>query len=368
MLSYSRREAIELRRDPVRATLALLGSLMLMIIMGYGMTLDVENLTFAVLDRDQTTTSRDYTLNVAGSRYFTERPPITDHAELDRRMQAGEITLAIEIPPGFGRDVARGRATAIGAWIDGAMPSRAQTIRGYVQAMHLQWLTQRAARSSSPSASSLFSIETRYRYNPDVRSLVAMVPAVIPILLMLIPAMLAALSVVREKELGSIVNFYVTPVTRLEFLLGKQLPYLLLGMVNYLLLVLLALTLFGVPLKGSFWTLTVATALYLGAATALGLLASTFLRSQVAAVFGTAVMTILPAVQFSGVINPVSSIEGVGALIGRIYPTAHYVTIARGTFSKALGFADLQTPLLALALAGPVLIALSVVLLRKQER
>ncbi|GGJ11713.1 ribosome-associated ATPase/putative transporter RbbA [Neoroseomonas lacus] len=368
MLSYSRREAIELARDPVRATLALLGSLILMVIMGYGITLDVENLTFAVLDRDQTTVSRDYTLNVAGSRYFTERAPITDHADLDRRMQSGEITLAIEIPPGFGADVARGRPTAIGAWIDGAMPSRAQTIRGYVQAMHAQWLEQRAARSSTPSASALFSIETRYRYNPDVRSLVAMVPAVIPILLMLIPAMLTALSVVREKELGSIVNFYVTPVTRLEFLLGKQLPYLVLGMVNFLLMVGLALTLFDVPLKGSFWTLAAATLLYLGAATALGLLASTFLKSQVAATFGTAVMTILPAVQFSGVINPVSSIEGVGALIGRIYPTAHYVTIARGTFSKALNFADLHTPFLALALAGPVLIALSAMLLRKQER
>ena len=368
MLSYSQREAIELRRDPVRATLALLGSLILMVIMGYGITLDVENLTFAVLDRDQTTVSRDYTLNIAGSRYFTERAPLTDHADLDRRMQSGEITLAIEIPPGFGADVARGRATAIGAWIDGSMPSRAQTIRGYVQAMHTQWLQQRAARSSTPSASALFSIETRYRYNPDVRSLVAMVPAVIPILLMLIPAMLTALSVVREKELGSIVNFYVTPVTRLEFLLGKQLPYLVLGMVNFLLLVGLALTLFDVPLKGSFWTLAAATLLYLGAATALGLLASTFLKSQVAATFGTAVMTILPAVQFSGVINPVSSIEGVGALIGRIYPTAHYVIIARGTFSKALDFADLHTPFLALALAGPVLIALSVMLLRKQER
>ncbi|MBR0679910.1 ribosome-associated ATPase/putative transporter RbbA [Roseomonas eburnea] len=368
MLSYSRREALELRRDPIRATLALLGSVILMIIMGYGITLDVEDLTFAVLDRDQTVTSRDYTLNIAGSRYFTERAPITDHAELDRRMQSGEITLAIEIPPGFGRDIARGRPVQVGAWIDGAMPSRAQTVRGYVQGMHAQWLAQRAAHASSGGAAALFSIETRYRYNPDVRSLVAMVPAVIPILLMLIPAMLTALSVVREKELGSIVNLYVTPVTRFEFLVGKQLPYILLGMLNFLMLVLLAITLFGVPLKGSFLTLAAATALYLCAATALGLLASTFLRSQVAAMFGTAVMTILPAVQFSGVINPVSSLEGVGALIGQIYPTAHYVTIARGTFSKALDYADLQASFLPLLITGPLLIALSTALLKKQER
>ncbi len=368
LVSYSRREAIELRRDPVRATMALLGSMILMIIMGYGISLDVENLTYAVLDRDQTTTSQDYALNIAGSRYFTERRPITDHADLDRRMEAGEITLAIEIPPGFGRDVARGRPVEVGAWIDGSMPSRAQTVRAYVSAMHQQWVTERAARGTSGSAATPFSIETRYRYNPDVRSLVAMVPGTIAIMLMLIPAMLTALSVVREKELGSIVNFYVTPVTRVEFLIGKQLPYLLLGMLNYLLMVLLAVTLFDVPLKGSFWALTAGTALYLCAATALGLLASTFLRSQVAATFGTALMTIIPAVQFSGVINPVSSLEGFGAVVGQIYPTAHFLTIARGTFSKALGFADLQAPFLGLALAGPVLIGLAALLLRKQEK
>ncbi len=368
MGSYARREALELRRDPVRATLALLGTVILMVIMGYGITLDVEDLTFAVLDRDQTTTSRDYTLNIAGSRYFTERPPITDYEELDRRMQSGEVTLAIEIPPGFARDIARGRPAEVAAWIDGAMPSRGQTIRGYVQGMHAQWLAQRAALSVQGSTTPLFTIETRYRYNPDVRSLVAMVPAIIPILLMMIPAMLTALSVVREKELGSIVNFYVTPVTRLEFLLGKQLPYLALGMLNFALMVILALTLFAVPLKGSLPALVLATLLYLGAATALGLLCSTFLRSQIAAIFATAIVTILPAVQFSGVIDPVASMEGVGAVIGHIYPTAYYVTIARGTFSKALDFGDLWPAILPLAAAGPVLIALSATRLRKQER
>ncbi|MBR0672264.1 ribosome-associated ATPase/putative transporter RbbA [Neoroseomonas soli] len=370
MFSFSRREAMELRRDPIRATLALLGSVILMLVMGYGITMDVEDLTFAVLDRDQTITSRDYALNIAGSRYFTERPPIRDYDDLDRRMQAGEVTLAIEIPPGFGRDVARGRPVQIAAWIDGAMPSRGQTIRGYVQGMHAHWLARRVAHSSTgtTAAGQLFSIETRFRYNPDVRSLVAMVPAVIPILLMLIPAMLTALSIVREKEMGSIVNLYVTPVTRFEFLLGKQVPYVLLGMVNFLLLVLLAMFVFRVPLTGSFLVLTAGTALYLCAATALGLLASSFLKTQIAAIFGTAVMTIVPATQFSGLIDPVSSLEGMGAVIGHLYPTTYYVTIARGTFSKALQFSDLRSEFLPLLLAAPVLISLSAMLLRKQER
>ncbi len=368
MLSYARRESLELRRDPVRATLALLGSVILMFVMGYGISMDVEDLTFAVLDRDQTGTSRDYTLNIAGSRYFVERPPIVDYAEMDQRMRSGELSLAIEIPSGFGRDVARGKPVEICAWIDGAMPQRAETVRGYVQGMHAQWLTEKASQTSGGAAASTpATIETRFRYNPDVKSLEAMVPAVIPLLLMLLPAILTALSVVREKELGSIVNFYVTPVTRLEFLLGKQLPYIALAMLNFALLALLAVTLFGVPLKGSVATLTAATLVYVTAATAIGLLISTFMRSQIAALFGTAVLTILPAVQFSGMINPVSSLEGAGALIGQLYPTTHYLTIARGTFSMALGFADLGMSFIPLLLAVPVLLGLSVALLKKQE-
>jgi len=368
MISYARREGLELRRDPIRLTLALLGSVILMFVMGYGISLDVEDLTFAVLDRDQTTVSRDYTLNLAGSRYFVERTPIAGYADLDRRMREGDISLAIEIPPGFARDIARGRRVEIGAWIDGAMPTRGETVRGYVQGIHAHWLATKAREAGRGEAlAGLVNVETRFRYNPDVKSLVAMVPAVIPLLLMLIPAMLAALSVVREKELGSITNFYVTPTTRLEFLLGKQLPYIVLSFLSFLLLTLLAVTVFGVPLKGSFLTLAAGALLYVGAATAVGLLISTFMRSQIAAIFGTAVLTILPAANFSGMIDPVSSLEGMGRLIGEIYPTTHFLTIARGTFSKALNFSDLQAAFLPLALAVPVLIGLSAALLKKQE-
>lgn len=367
--SYARLEGLQLRRDPIRLTLALLGSAILMFVMGFGITMDVENLTFAVLDRDQTGTSRDYTLNLAGSRYFVERPPITDYEDLERRMRAGEISLAIEIRPGFARDIARGSPVAVGAWIDGAMPTRAETARGYVQGMHSHWLATRATRAlGRGTAAGAAKIETRFRYNPDVRSLPAMIPAVIPLLLMLIPAVLATLSVVREKELGSIVNLYVTPVTRLEFMFGKQIPYVALSMVSFLLLVLLAVTVFGVPVKGSFPTLAMGAFLYVTSATAMGLLISTFMRSQIAALFGTAIMTIIPATQFSGMIEPVSSLEGAGALFGRVYPTTHFLTISRGIFSKALDLPDLYSSFIPLALAIPVLTTLCAVLLRKQER
>ena len=368
LFSYSRREALELRRDPVRSTLALLGTVILMFIMGYGISMDVEDLRFAVLDRDQTVSSQGWSQNIAGSRYFIEQPPLQSYSELDRRMRNGELAVAIEIPPNFGRDIARGTPVQIGVWVDGAMPNRAETVRGYVQAMHLAWLQEMAGRQASPNRdTSLISIETRYRYNPDVKSLPAIVPAVIPLLLMMIPAMLSALSVVREKELGSIINLYVTPTTRSEFLLGKQVPYIVLGMFNFFLLCALSVFVFGVPHKGSFLTLTLAALLYVAIATGLGLLISTFMKSQIAAIFGTAIITLIPATQFSGMIDPVASLEGPGRWIGQIYPTSHFLTIARGTFSKALNLTDLWGSFIPLLIAVPLVLGLSVWLLKKQE-
>lgn len=368
LFSYSRREALELRRDPVRSTLALLGTVILMFIMGYGISMDVEDLRFAVLDRDQTLSSQGWSQNIAGSRYFIEQAPLHSYDELDRRMRDGELAVAIEIPPNFGRDIARGTPVQIGVWVDGAMPNRAETVRGYVQAMHLAWLQEMAGRQSSPQRdTSLISIETRYRYNPDVKSLPAIVPAVIPLLLMMIPAMLSALSVVREKELGSIINLYVTPTTRSEFLLGKQLPYIVLGMFNFFLLCALSVFVFGVAHKGSFLTLTLAALLYVTIATGLGLLISTFMKSQIAAIFGTAIITLIPATQFSGMIDPVASLEGPGRWIGQIYPTSYFLTIARGTFSKALNISDLWGSFIPLLIAVPLVLGLSVLLLKKQE-
>ena len=365
--SYTLRETLELRRDPVRATLGLLGTAILMFIIGYGISLDVENLSFAVLDRDQTVLSQNYALNLSGSRYFIEKPPLTSYADLDQRMRGGDLALAIEIPSGFARDIARGTAVQVGAWADGAMPTRAETVRGYVRAMHQMWLIDMAMHRLGIKMAAASTVETRYRYNPDVKSLPAMVPAILPMLLMMIPAMLTALSVVREKELGSIINLYVTPVTRSEFLLGKQLPYIVLAMINFFLLAILAVTVFGVPIKGSFASLTLAALIFVVASTGFGLLASTFTNSQIAAMFVTMIGTIIPCVQFSGLLNPVSSLEGLGAWIGRIYPATHFLTISRGVFSKALGLTDLMHSFWPLLVAVPVILGLAIMLLKKQE-
>jgi ribosome-dependent ATPase len=366
-LSYSWREFLELMRDPIRLTMALLGSIILMTVLGLGISFDVEDLNYAILDRDQTTLSQNYALNLSGSRYFTEQPPLRDYHDLETRLKKGDISLAIEIPPGFAQDIKRGRKVEIAAWIDGSMPTRAETINGYVQGMHQNWMAYQARTHLGLNTAGNLSIETRYRYNPDVESLPAIVPAVIPLLMLMLPAMLAALSVVREKELGSIINLYVTPVTRAEFLLGKQLPYILLATVNFILLLILSVTAFQVPVTGSLFTLLLAGLVFNIVSTGIGLFASTFTKSQIAAMVLTMIGTLIPAIQFSGLLNPVSSLEGTGRLIGEIYPATYMFEISRGTFSKALDFSDLQASFWPILVTIPIILTLAIVLLKKQE-
>jgi len=366
--AYSLRETMELIRDPIRLMFALLGTAILMPVFGYGITFDVENLTYAVLDRDRTETSRTYLENLAGSRYFSEQPPLNSNDELEQRLLSGDIALAIEIPPGFGRDLEAGRSPEVAATIDGTMPFRAETIHGYVEGIHSKYLNERSMRNTGLPAQTLpVSIETRYRYNQDFKSIYAMVPSVIALLLMFIPAVLMAVGVVREKELGSITNLYVTPVTRIEFLIGKQLPYVGLGLINFVLMVAMALFWFEVPMRGNPLTLVVGAFLFVIATTGLGLLISSFTQTQIAALFGTAIATMVPSVMFSGMMQPISSLDGAPAVLSTIMPTSHFMSISVGVFTKALGFAELYPQILTLVIFFPALTALSMLLLKKQE-
>lgn len=368
LFAYTIRETLELLRDPIRLGFSLFGTTLLMLVFGFGISTDVNNLSFAVLDRDQSHESRAYLEELRGSTYFVEKSQLTDYAELDKRLKSGNIKAAVEIPPGFGRDIKRGRPAWVGAWVDGAMPFRAETIRGYLQGMHQLYLTDPAVKTTVPAAGPPADIEVRFKYNQDFESIYAMVPSSMSMLLALFPAILMALAIVREKELGSITNLYVTPVTRIEFLIGKQLPYVAVAMANFTLMFMMALFVFNVPLKGSFPTLVLGVLIYVTTTTAYGMLISAFTRTQIAALFGTAILTVLPATQFAGVMTPVSSLSGMARIIGRGFPMTYFVPISVGTFTKGLGFLDLGTNLAALAVFIPVLILLSLLLLRKQER
>ncbi len=304
LIAYTIREALELLRDPIRIGFALFGTAFLMLVFGFGISTDVNNLSFAVLDHDQSHESRAYLEELRGSTYFSEKPRLPTMPISRGDSQNGDIEAGIEIPPGFGRDIERGRPAWVAAWIDGARPFIAQTIRGYLQAMQQLYLTDPAVRTTLPAPAQPADIEIRFKYNQDFDSIYAMVPSTISLLLALFPAILMALAVVREKELGSITNLYVTPVTRLEFLLGKQLPYIAVAMVNFFLMFLMALFVFRVPLKGSFPALLFGVLIYVTATTAYGMVISAFTRTQIAALFGTAILTFLPATMFAGMAGP----------------------------------------------------------------
>ncbi|MDP4003311.1 ribosome-associated ATPase/putative transporter RbbA [Methylobacterium sp. NEAU K] len=367
LLACTVREALELARDRIRLAFAVLGSTFLMLVFGFGISTDVNSVAFAALDHDRSHESRAYLEGLRGSRYFVEKAPLSSFGDLERRLARGDIAAAIEIPPGFGRDLARGRPTAVAGWVDGARPFFAQTIRGYLSGVHRLYLSDPRRHSTQAAPYPQAQLDIRFKYNQDFDSIFAMVPAQIALQLALIPAIMMALAVVREKELGSITNLYVTPLTRLEFLLGKQLPYIALAMVNFAFMFLLAQVVFRVPLKGSAAALILGTLIYVTATTAYGMLISTFARTQIAALFGTAILTVLPATMFAGMLVPVSALTGMGRVLGRLFPMSYYLPVSLGTFTKGLGLADLAGSLAILAAFIPILTGAALLMMPRQE-
>lgn len=370
MLAYSHNETIQILRDKVRLAFAFVGSALLMLVFGFGITTDVENIRYASLDLDQSPESRAYLEQFAVSgRYFAPTPPTQSADEALRRLQSDDVSVVLEIPPRFGLDFRRGSGPEVLAQVDGAMTFRGDTVEQYVMGVHNRLLRDPASGFHSASAQkSTANIEERYLYNPTFESVYSIVPSVPALLLLLIPAILMTVSIVREKELGSIINFYVTPTGRLEYLLGKQLPYIVIGMANFLILTALALIVFGVPIKGSFLTLMLCTLFYVAATTGIGMVTSTFTGSQVAAVFVTAILTIVPTIQFSGLLQPVSTLQGGAGVVGSIWPASYYMHASLGAFTKGLGAGLLMKDVAFLALCVPLLLAISVLGLKKQEK
>ncbi|MDA8745137.1 ribosome-associated ATPase/putative transporter RbbA [Rubripirellula amarantea] len=369
LLAFSYRETMEVMRDPVRLTFAFGGSLLLLLVIAYGLSSDVENLSYAVLDRDQSPASRAYLQEYSSSRYFTEEAELLNNDDLETRLAGRRITMAIEIPPSFGRDLKRSSSPEVSVWIDGADPSRAATIEGYVAGAHGKSIERFARESTSPLVTSeLESFEVRYKYNPTFESIYAIGPSVPSMMLLLFPAILMAVSVAREKEIGTITNFYVTPTRRMEFLLGKQLPYIAIGMANYFILTIVVVFLLHVPMKGSLLTLTIGALLYVTATTGYGMLVSNLASNQVTAVLLAAILSMMPTMQFSGMFQPVSTLEGAARAMGSLWPAAYYLHLSVGTFTKGLSAASLTPDLIKLALFSPVFWMLSILLLKKQEQ
>jgi ribosome-dependent ATPase len=367
--AFTWRESLELTRDPIRVAFALLGPIILLLAMAYGISFDIERVQYAALDQDRSQESMAFLDSFAGSRYFDARPPIASETELDKRLRSGELKFALIVPPGFGRDLLSERKPEVGVWLDGSDTFRAETSRGYVQGVLASYLADFVQRETGTAVISLYpaKIETRFRYNQAFLSVHAISPGVLMMQLVMFSAMLTALGVVREKELGSIVNFFSSPATKVEFLVGKQIPYVAIALITFVDLVLIIRFGFHVPLKGSVLALTLGALIYTAACSAFGLVISAFVRSQIAAIFASAIIVMIPTVNFSGMIYPISTLEGGARVMGELFPALYFQRISAGVFSKGLGPSDLYQDHLALIALFFAFLLLAALFLRKQE-
>jgi len=352
------KEFKETIRDRLFLLMAFLLPPLWMVVFGYGLVLDVEQVPFAVLDRDQSSLSRDYLYRFMESRYFDYRGSVYDERDIDRLLGSTAIRMAIVVPERFEEQLLAGKPVTVQTLLDGTFPLYADTLKGYVIAVNRAFtqelLTEFLARTRGfgPQEATRFaepvSIETRYLYNQEVRSSWSMVPALIMFALMVASPLLTALGVVREKETGSIYNIYSATVSKAEFLIGKLMPYFVISMINVVILWLLAVLLFRVPFKGSFAVFFTASLLFVLCSTGIGLIISLLVRTQMAALIITIIIAMVPTILFSGLLVPVSSLSPAAQVQAHFFPAMYYTDVLRGSFLKGLELKAMWIDLLAL--------------------
>jgi ABC-2 type transport system permease protein/ribosome-dependent ATPase len=376
VLAVAYKEWREIVRDRLFFALAFVVPAVLMLLFGFGLSLDVEDIPMAVVDYDRSALSREYAHRFIDSRYFDFKGYVDDERTLAKRITANELRAVLIIREGFERNLLAGRPAEVQTVIDGTFPFRAQTAKGYVAAINaafnveslarvlsqLRGLSEVQAREHLPP----LRLEVRYLYNQSVKSIWSIAPKLLMAIMMISPPFLTALGIVREKESGSIFNIYSSTVRRSEFLAGKLLPYVAISTLNVIILWALAMFMFGAPFKGDPLFFLLASMLYVTCTTGIGLLVSVAVRTQVAAMIGTAILTVVPAVLYSGVLIPVSSLSSFARVIAHLLPGMYYADIAMGSFLKGVGFAALWPNVLALAAYAVVLFTAGFMLFHKR--
>ena len=368
----------EILRDRLFLSLAFIVPVSMMLIFGYGIKLDVENIPFAVLDQDRTAMSRDYLHLFMDSRYFDYKGHVQSERELEPLLADSKIRFAIIVPPNFQENLKAGRPVAVQSLIDGTFPFRTSTSKGYVIAINnafngklLAGFISRKMGVPPGQAAALVEpvkVQLRYLYNQEIKSLWSIAPTMMMFILLMTPPFLTALGVVREKENGSIYNIYSSTVTRAEFLVGKLLPYLGISIINVIILWLMAVLVFAAPFKGDPLFFFLASVIYVSCTTGIGLLVSLFARTQVAAMMITVIVTIVPAVLYSGLLVPIASMDAASQFEAHLFPAMYYTDIALGSFLKGIGVGQLWGRVGALLFYSGVLWTASYLLFHKRVR
>ncbi|WP_010200584.1 ribosome-associated ATPase/putative transporter RbbA [Psychrobacter sp. PAMC 21119] len=366
--TFATREFKELLRDKIRLFFAIVGPIILMVMTGWSISFDVHDLPYTILDQDHSAQSRQLTEYFSGSEYFTSTSPVHSIKAAEYALRSSETQLVIDIPVDYGRDLLANRQPEASFYIDGTVPFNAANIEGYVGGIMTIYITDLLQDTGLPiDLDPAAEVVPRFMYNQDFKSVNAVIPSVLMMILMLIPAMMTTLGVVREREIGSISNLYTSPASVPQYLLGKQLPYVVLGLINYFILVLMAIFWFKVPIKGSFLAMSFGALLLVYVSTGLGLLVSSLVRTQVAALFVTAIVTLIPTINYSGLLYPLSSMDGIAYAIGVGFPASWYQRISIGGFTKGLGWSSFLTEYMVLTAFALAFITLASIFLKKQE-
>jgi len=353
LFAMSRKEWIQLRRDPRSLILAFVFPVLLLVFFGYAITWDVDDLALAVLDRDGSTASRELTEAFTSSGYFTVTGRPETDAEVTRLLERGEVRAVLVIPPGFQRNLAAGRPTPVQLLLDGADANTATIALNYSEAITAGYTRRALGNNRGPSPP--LRVESRVWYNPELRSRNMIVPGLIAVIMSIIAAMLTALTIAREWERGTMEQLASTPVHRFEVVLGKLLPYVGIGAVGVATTVAIGVPLFDVPLRGSVLFLSVQTLLFLVGALGLGMFISAAMKSQMLATQVALVATYLPALLLSGFLFDIAAMPAVVQAVTYLVPARYFIDVTRGIFLKGVGIEALWTQtvlMIAFAAAG----------------
>lgn len=326
-----RKEFIHIRRDPRSLAMAFAMPLLLLVLFGYAITMDINNLNVSVYDQDRSSASRDYVERFRASGYFTVVAAAESYAQASQALDRGEAHLALVIPRHFARDLEQRRTAQVQALADGTDANTATVALGYVEA-----ITSRFNEAQLGAAVEL-AVDHRLRvwYNPELKSRWFIIPGLIAVIMTVITALLTSLTVSREWEQGTMEQLIATPVQPVELFLGKMTPYFAIGVADVLISVGMGVWVFGVPLRGSFALLLAVSALFLVGGLSLGILISTVAKSQLVASQVAMVATFLPAFLLSGFLYSIDNMPRALQIITHLVQARYYVEALKGIFLKA---------------------------------
>ncbi len=358
-----RREFIDVRRDRRSLALTFLWPISMLVMYGYGIRYDVDNVPITVLDYSETPESRDLTEQMLRSKYFDVVRFARDQRDVDHDLMNDVVKAAIVVPRDFADRLRAAEPTAVQVLIDGSDSNSATIAQGYALAIVNQYvLTRRAAADAAPP----ISVASRVWYNPELRSVNFIVPGVIAVIMMIVGAILTALSIVKEKERGTIEQILVSPIRPLEMMIGKLVPYVVIALIDLVIIIVAGYVLFAVPIKGSIVQLAIFAVLYLCCALGVGVFVSTIADTMQNAMLAAIFLSLLPSVLLSGFVFPLEDLPGPIQAISYVFPGRYFVTAIRGIYLKRVGMAVLWPEAVLLAVFAIAIVGFSAA--RFQER